>query len=157
MIKTSHELLSKVYRKSQELEVLFKRINMKYKLESSFKNYIKIDGQYEVQNYPIPVFVMEDFFDVGINLDGYFFECFIAKEKILTKNIFSLKKYFKKLEVYGDNHSMVDYYYDTDTEADFLNRLNSSDEVSFGLAVYFDFEGVSSKELKELIHIFKSI
>lgn len=80
-----HNKLNDIYRRARESEQLIKHILEKdCFIEHSSNNYIKIGDKYEIQEYPIPVIVIKDEFDIGFNIDGLFIEKFYQRD-ILNK------------------------------------------------------------------------
>ena len=56
MVEVVHNKLNEIYLLSKEIkEVIDEEFKMKSYIETSFKNYININGNYELQHYPIPV------------------------------------------------------------------------------------------------------
>jgi len=125
-------------------------------IENSFKNYIKINDKYDIQNYPIPVVVVKDEFDIGLNLDGLFIEKFFKKNKIEQIDIIKLQLLFDIVELYGNENCMIDYYISGDSIGNIMEKINNSNEKEIGLAVYIAYDNLERLEIAEMIRAFQN-
>ncbi len=137
-IKKMHNYLNDLFTKAQNTYT--KLINLDYPCRLIFadKNYIKIDGNYEIQHYPIPIIEIEHIGDIGINIDSIFFEFSFSKNDFESINLDLLINDYVKLEIYGGKNCMMDFYYQGDSIEDIKNRIKLSTENTLMLSIYFE-------------------
>lgn len=135
-IEEIHHFLNRLYELSKDICEILDTKGIKNRFVNSPKNYIRINGKYELQQYPIPLIIIENQGDIGINLDGIFFEFFVSKESILNLELMKLQRDGYTLEIYGGDNCMVDYYSETISEFMFRERIRESREENFGIAFY---------------------
>lgn len=133
---------------------IYKRANNDYKellscgvdckLDFFKDNYLHIEGQYQLQHYPIPIITVNEIGDIGFNLDRVFFEFAFEKSDFLSKDLGYLIHHFDSLEIYGSHNCLVDFYQKADTPEMIRDKVQHSDEQIIMLALYFDyaFEGL---------------
>jgi len=133
-----HNSLNDVYSLAEKV---FETIKSEGDFKASYGyfsgNYIKINGKYEYQKYPIPVISIEDKGDIGFNIDGVWFEFFLHKNEFHKINIEGLiRKY--KVEIYGGNDCLVDFYYEGKSAAEIIEGVKNSKEKAIGIAIYLN-------------------
>src|SRR6056297_3362542 len=114
-IKTIHKHLNQIYiRANNDYKDL---LNRRFVCQLVFfkENYLQVDGQYELQHYPIPIITVNEIGDIGYNLDRIFFEFAFEKSDFLSKNLGYLI-HFDSLEIYGGQDCLVDFYQKGDTQ-----------------------------------------
>lgn len=105
----------------------------------------KEDNEFYVEQYPIPVFTVNNIVDIGIDLDKVFFEFRFTRERALDFD-FSV---FEDLhfEVYGVEDYYDDFYY-SDIEEIHNNILNSI-EAEVGVSIIIGKDNI----LEDIINI----
>lgn len=155
MVEVVHNKLNGIYLLAKEIkEVIDEEFKMKSYIETSFKNYININGNYELQHYPIPVIVLEIGVDIGINIDGLFFERFVKKEQTTNIDFKKLVNTFESLELYGGKNCSKDYYLPNKDLNDVFKDIELSTEEEFGLAVYLKYESIDKADLIKMMTTF---
>lgn len=98
----------------------------------------KEENEFYVEQYPIPVFTINNIIDIGIDIDKIFFEFRFTRERALEFD-FSV---FEDLnfEVYGVDDYYDDFYYD-DLE-EIHNNILSSSEVEIGVSIIFSKDNI---------------
>ncbi|MBU5438735.1 DUF3201 domain-containing protein [Tissierella sp. MSJ-40] len=110
-------------------------------------HYIKINGRYEYQKYPIPVVAIEGIGDIGFNINGIWFEFFIDKVEFNKVDIENLISRYK-VEIYGGNNCLIDFYTEGKSVSDISHNIDISDEETVGIAIYLD--NMKSHSIKEI-------
>src|SRR6056297_2794134 len=98
-IKTIHEHLNQIFiRATNDYKDL---LNRRFVCQLDFfnENYLQVDGQYQLQHYPIPIITVSEIGDIGYNLDMIFFEFAFEKSDFLSKDLGYLIHHFDSLEI----------------------------------------------------------
>ena len=138
-IKAFHGHLNHIYtRANNDYKDL---LNRRFVCQLDFfkENYLQVDGQYELQHYPIPIITVKETGDIGYNLDRAFFEFSFEKSDFLSKDLSYLIHHFDSLEIYGGHNCLVDFYQNGDTPEMIRNKIHESDEQNIMLALSFDY------------------
>lgn len=146
-----HETLNTLYLKANETLDYLEENDIQCQMGYFSGNYIKIEGEYALQAYPIPVITIKGKGDIGFNLDGMFFEFMLKKQTALRLDIEKISSEYA-IEVYGANDCEVDFYKEGMNNEVYKNGLDKSKENGFGFAFYFD---ESLKDPKDIIDQFE--
>lgn len=136
-------MLNQIYRelelKSVELTTaLFHRI---FEVQSGYYSghYHKAaDGQYVMDNYPIPVVSVKGYCDIEIDLDSISVSTKLKRTDALKYDYTKLRGY--SFEAYGVESYLDDYYHEGQTVHDLISNIEKCDEKEIGFAFRFGFD-----------------
>jgi hypothetical protein len=100
-------------------------------------HYIKIGKRYEYQKYPIPVISVLGKGDIGVNINGVWFEFFLEKIAFNKADIENLLSVYR-VEIYGGTNCLIDFYTGEKSVSQLMEDVNTSKEETIGIAVYLD-------------------
>lgn len=152
-VKAIHEHLNQIYiRANNDYKDLLKR-RFVCQLEFFKENYLQVDGQYQLQHYPIPIISVNEIGDIGYNLDRIFFEFAFEKEDFLYTDLSYFINHYDSIEIYGGHDCLVDFYQKGDPPEKIRNKVQHSDEQTIMLSVYFEYayEGLIDTFIKMAI------
>lgn len=135
MIYKIHDYLNEMYTLAEELMALAKEKYKEAKLNNYTGHYIKIQGKYCYQKYPLPVVVIPQVGDIGVNLDKVWFEFFVSKEVVGEIDFEWLIDTYE-IEVYGGEDCMVDFYQAGDSGISVQRKIEESRQKQIGIAIY---------------------
>lgn len=144
-LKDLHLFLTDTQNRVEALKSELDRLEIKFDFGYFFNHYIKIDGKWTLQNYPLPVFTIEGIGDIGVNLDGIFFEKIIEKEQMTEKVFKILKTAHSNLEVYGFENCLSDFKMYED--------IQKSPENKIQIGLLFDFETKAATILQTCLKV----
>ena len=109
----------------------------------------KEENEFYVEQYPIPVFTINNILDIGIDIDKIFFEFKFSKEKALEFDFSVFNEY--KFEVYGVEDFYEDFYFDDIEEIH--DNIANSNELEVGISILIDKENIleDTTEVLELL------
>lgn len=139
-IQKIHKFLNRLYEKADELSLCLKQRSLKPKSGSYTHHYVKFGGKLCLQRYYLPVLTVAGGGDIGVNLDGVFFEFVVPKKSVDAAKIRKLLKAFPQVEIYGLKNCLESFHDKADTAAQVLEKLEKSTErrVQFGLTFALD-------------------
>ena len=149
MVQKMHALLNQTYELSRNVLEELTHQGMQATLKNYSGHYIKINWQYEYQAYPIPVIIVEEVGDIGINLNQIHFEFFVKKEELDEFKVAELLEE-GDLEFYGGKECLLDFYSKGDTPKQVMDKIGDSDEAYIGIACYRNKE----ESIEEIITAF---
>lgn len=148
IINSIHNKLNHIYSLGEDVfESIKNESNLQVNYGFFSGHYIKVNGRYEYQKYPIPVVSIEGKGDIGFNIDGVWFEFFIDKVVFSKVDIESLISMYK-VEIYGGNNCLIDFYIEGKSVSDIFHDIDISDEKTMGIAIYLD--NMKSPSIKEI-------
>lgn len=106
----------------------------------------KEDNEFYIEQYPIPVFTINNILDIGIDIDKIFFEFKLTKDKALEYDFHIFDEY--TFEVYGVDDYYDDYYYDNIDEIH--DNILKSNELEIGVSILIDKENIIEDTTKIL-------
>lgn len=95
---------------------------------------IKVDGEYQTEEFPIPVIEAEGLCDIGLNLDECWLEFQLPREVALE---FDWGRLPENIEVYGVERYLVDFYTAGMDRAGTAGRIAESTERAVNIALSF--------------------
>lgn len=125
-IAIANRLLNDVYEFADGLEAVLKRKSLEYERGNYTGHYIKLGRQYSLQRFSIPVFTIRNHGDMGVNLDGVFFEFVCNKDLPTLKRIPNIITGFPRVEIYGFKDCLNSFYKKGDSAKDVLRKLKGS-------------------------------
>ena len=145
--------MNKLYERGDELENELKKNQIHYERGNYTNHYIRIDGKDVLQKYYVPVFTIKYKGDIGINIDGFFFEIMKKKSEILLEQIKDIIQKFPNIEIYGYN-DCLNYFYKKGDKAEivFKKITQSKEEI-----IQFNIQSSLEIHIKELLSIFQSL
>ena len=146
-LKETHLLLNKLYSMAKKDYQKLLRRNIDCSLKNYKYNYIKLNGKYHKQEYPIPIIECKNKGDIGYNLDKVFFEFSFDENEFLNLNFDYILNNFEDIEMYGGEDCLIDFYEKGNSEEDIINEFKSSDEVIALVSLYFDHDEESLIDL----------
>ena len=138
-IKTIHERLNQIYiRANNDYKDL---LNRRFTCQLVFfkENYLQVDGQYQLQHYPIPIITVNEIGDIGYNLDMIFFEFAFEKSDFLEIDLSHILNHDNAIEIYGGDDCLADFYQKGDTQEIIREKVQHSYEQNIMMSVYFDY------------------
>lgn len=110
-----------------------------YAFEWNFHNnhYIRKDGEWLVEYYPIPVVTIKNICDIGIDINHIFIESKIKKEKVIELDWKMFSDY--RFEVYGADNYLEDFYNSSLSLEALPQKINQSNEKEICVAFYFSY------------------
>jgi hypothetical protein len=119
-----------------------------------FNNHsVKHNNTFITEYFPIPVILMDNLGDVGIDIDSIWLEIKLSRAIALNLDYTQLaSKYL--FEVYGAENYLSDIYNEQINVSDIVSNIQRSEETTFCICFYFD-EEVNVNELLNAISIFR--
>lgn len=114
---------------------------------------IKRNGVFVTEFYPIPVISIKDIGDVGINFDSVWFEIVLPKDTAIKLNYAEISSKHK-IEVYGTNDFLHDFFNETIDVSDVVSNISNSSEADVCILFYLSKDTVCG-QLLEIIRLFK--
>ena len=147
-------LLNSIYQplceKSQEIKRRLEEAG--FSITSGFYNshYIKCQGEYVREYFPIPVLFVPGIGDIGVDIDTVWVEITLPKEKAVVLDYPVLAGAYS-MEVYGTEGYLDDFYSAGADPCGVAGQISRSTETQICVAFYFNFES----GMDELIHIIR--
>ena len=104
----------------------------------------KENNEFYVEQYPIPVFTVNNILDIGIDIDKIFFEFRFTRERALEFDFSVFEDLY--FEVYGVDDFYDDFYYDV--IEDIHNNILSSTETEVGVSIIIDKDNILEDIIK---------
>ncbi len=118
-----------------------------------FNNHsVKHNNTFITEYFPIPVILMENRGDIGIDIDSIWLEIKLTKEMALNLDYTQLASTYL-FEVYGAENYLSDIYNEQTDISDIVNNIHKSEESTLCICFYFNKE-VDVSELLNVINIF---
>ncbi len=151
----SEELLNEAYSclEAKYNEITHALTDMGYALESGWYNghYQKNpEGQWVRDAYPIPVVTVKGLCDIEIQFEGISVSTRLKREAALANSFGKLMEY--RLEAYGVEDYLSDYYHAGQTEQEMKECIRGSAEKEIGFSFLFPFE-TEAKRLLALVKL----
>ena len=139
-LKKIHQKLNKIYLRAEKdyHKLLAKEISCQ--LLNFNNNYIKIDGQDQLQKYLIPIISFQSGGDLGYNLDKIFFESAFNLEEFLSLDLAPIFSEYREIEIYGGRDCQIDFYEKGDTNEIVKEKVRASSEDTIMVSIYFDYD-----------------
>lgn len=118
-----------------------------FKLSSGFYNnhsYKNEAGEYVEDCFPIPVVSVEGLCDIEIDIEGISITSKLAKENVLTFDC--SKAQCSRLEIYGVEDYLTDYYVSGDNLQDARQKIKECNEQELFYSFYYS-DSVETKEI----------
>jgi len=151
------EVLNEIYGKVNEImtriQLLLGEKEITYQW-GYYKNhsYRKWNGEWRVEAFPIPVISIENYGDLGIEIDSVFFEVVISRNHALDFDFHRLAD--TTFELYGAEMYTQDYY-NQDMDLDGIReRIENSMEEAFGIQFYISFDKIE-QQLEYVLKLFQ--
>lgn len=120
-------------------------------LKCSFGNYVKINGEWKKQNYPIPTFLIKNFGEVGYDFDTFYLVVAVEKASIKEEFIKDLLEMGYNVSIYGAKNFMEELL-DAMSPRKTLQNVERFDEET--VQIEFDF---SENEIEDFQNIVETI
>ena len=127
-IKAIHSLLNRLYEIAEAIEIELTKAVLRSNLGSYKNHYIKIGQEWYCQKYYIPVLTVKKKGDIGVNIDGIFFEAGLPVAKISKEKLQKIFKSLKGVEAYGFNHCMRSFWPSKNGISEVLSEMKASGE-----------------------------
>ena len=95
---------------------------------------VKVDGEYQTEEFPIPVIEAKGLCEIGLNLDGCWVEFQLSREAALA---FDWGQLPEGAEVYGAEQYLMDFYAAGMDRAGIAGRIAESTEQAVNAALSF--------------------
>ena len=95
---------------------------------------VKVDGEYQTEEFPIPVVEVPDLCEIGFNLDVCWLEFRLPRELALA---FDWERLPEGSEVYGVENYLMDFYHAGMDRAGIAARIAESTELAVNTALAF--------------------
>lgn len=95
---------------------------------------VKVDGEYQTEEFPIPVVDVGDLCEIGFNLDDCWLEFQLPRAAALA---FDWRRLPEGVEVYGVENYLMDFYHAGMDRAGIAARIAESAEQSVNAALSF--------------------
>ncbi len=138
-LKNIHQKINKIYLRAEKDYQALNKKQISCQLESYKNNYVKINGQYQLQKYPIPVISLQNGGDIGYNLDKIFFETAFKRDEFLNLELVSILSQHEDIEIYGGRDCHKDFYQKDDNPAKIREKVKESTENTIMVSLYFDY------------------
>lgn len=142
---------------SSDLKELHKHLNFLYSTaDDTFKiiasqqskvsygiysgNYIKIDGRYEYQKYPLPVITVADKGDIGFDLFCVWFEFFIDPLSLRYEKITKISSLYRIQAYTQDCARDIEF----NNEQEFAQAVALIKDEKIGVSIYIDYSSPES-------------
>lgn len=112
----------------------------------SYKNEV---GEYVEDCFPIPVVSVEGLCDIEIDIEGISITSKLTKEKALTFDCSKVQ--CSRLEIYGVEDYLTDYYAFVDNLQDARQKIKECSELELFYSFYYS-DSVETKEICETIN-----
>ena len=99
-------------------------------------HFYKVNETFLLEEYPIPVITINDYIDIGIDLDEIFIEAHLSKDIMLLIDYSIINRPF---DVYGLEEFYDDIHNSSMDLLSIKDRIEASNEEEFGLSFSFDF------------------
>lgn len=97
-----HHFLNDLHEKAQRIQAQLKAKGTAAKLLYKRERHILVDGVYRCQNYPIPSLRVDPNTEIGVNLNGTYFDFWCEKEACDIRQVLAgLAGSFQRVEAYG--------------------------------------------------------
>ena len=148
------DALNRIYEPlSLRLQELMAGLKMcgEFKLSSGFYNnhsYKNEAGEYVADCFPIPVVSVEGLCDIEIDIEGISITSKLTKENALTFDCSKVQ--CSRLEIYGVEDYLTDYYASGDNLQDALQKIKECSELELFYSFYYS-ESVETKAICEAV------
>ncbi len=117
-------------------------------LKCSFGNYVRIDGEWKRQDYPVPTFRIEGTGEVGYDYDKFYLVVAADRLSITRKFVEDLLKIGHSISIYGARNFLRELSSSRDPEEIFKNIEDYDEEV---IQIEIDFSEDDTKGFKEIL------
>lgn len=148
MEKYLHEKMEFAW-KSMELL----RDSLKFKttdLKCSFGNYVRINDEWNKQNYPVPTFLIEGIGEVGYDYDKFYLVIAVQKSSVSKEFIQNLLKTGYNISIYGDKDFLKQLCITQDPEDVFETVKGHDEEI---VQIEFDFSEDGIEDFQKTVEI----
>ena len=97
-------------------------------------HFVKVDGEYQAEEFPIPVIEVQGLCEIGLNLDECWVEFQLSRKAALS---FDWEQLPEGAEVYGVAQYLVDFYTAGMDRAGIAGRIAQSAEQTVNIALPF--------------------
>lgn len=101
------------------------------------QHYVKLNNEWVLEYYPIPVITIKDICDVGFDINHTFIEFKLKREHAMKFDFSKLHLY--KFEVYGINDFLIDFYNKNLDVSLISDRIKNSEEQEIGISLFFKY------------------
>lgn len=152
------EIINNSYRTLHERAVNLAKLLRKlgYSVEWGYygQHSAKVEGEYYLEYYPIPVITVKDICDIGLDFTQVFLEGKLYSEDAQKLNIAALKGY--EFEIYGIENYLVDLYFDGMSDEELHESIRESGDAEVGLSILLDGEPLTN-EILDRIQLLQSL
>ncbi|MCH5278762.1 MAG: hypothetical protein J1E60_03135 [Christensenellaceae bacterium] len=152
------ELINNSYRTLHERAVNLAKLldKLGYSVEWGYygQHSAKVDGEYYLEYYPIPVITVKDICDIGLDFSQVFVEGKLYPDDAQKLSIAALKGY--EFEIYGIENYLADLYFDNMSDDELHESIRESGEAEVGLSILLDGEPLT-KEILDIIKLLEKI
>lgn len=145
-----HHFLNDLHEKAELIKAQLKAKGVPARLLYERERYLLVDGVYRNQKYPIPALRIDPSTEIGVNLDGIFFDFWCEKEQVDAQRVLSeLTSQFSRVEAYCPS-DQKDFYTpgkDLDEAAEAICQC-SDPLIGFAIFLEHSVPGIVEKFLK---------
>lgn len=149
-----NEIYGTLCEKAKLIKALLDQEGVKYTCGFYNNHYVKKDGAFVAENYPIPVFSAENIGDIGIDIDNVWLEIVLPKEKALELDYAAICG-FAGFELYGASDFLTDLYNAEMPLSGICDNIAKSGEREFCLLFSFG-ENPDITKLRNTLCAFKN-
>ena len=113
-------------------------------------HYVKDGKDFAIEYYPIPIITVAEISDIGIDIDTYWIEIHLDKDRAALQDYPELTRLYN-LEVYGAEGFYLDFYNNQTDPYEVAEKIKNSNETLINVTFYFDFH----TKTDELINVIK--
>jgi hypothetical protein len=154
MNKALFDQLNSIYKPmwNKALDVKTKLMSAGYITSLGFYNnhYLKDGNDFTVAHFPIPIITIAEIGDIGIDIDNYWVEIHLDKNRAISLDYPKLTKHYN-LEVYGSKDFCFDFYNKLSDPFEVAEKINKSDETQINVTFYFCLDS----DINELVDLVK--
>lgn len=119
-------------------------------LKCSFGNYVRIDGKWNKQNYPVPTFFIESIGEAGYDYDKFYLVIAVQKSSVSKVFIQNLLKTRYTISIYGDKDFLKQLYTTQDPEEVFETVKGHNEEI---IQIEFDLSEDDIEDFQKTVEI----
>ncbi len=154
-IKTKlNDIFLPLIQKRDAFVEFLKSKNLKHRSLFCNGHFVKENGKYFKEIYPIPVVEVKDIGDFVFDLDVISFEGYFLKTDLLNMNLKGILKKFNNQDLcfYGETDYLTDLFYKTDDLQSLLEKLKTCKDKK--IAINFTIADIKT-DFKNLINLIK--
>ena len=113
-------------------------------------HYVKGGNGFEIEYFPIPVITVDGIGDIGVDIDTYWVEIQLSKDRAVLLDYPELAQRYS-LEVHGSDDFCLDFYNKHSDPYQVTEKINAGNETLINIVFYLELDSCTS----ELVNIVK--